>query len=83
MNKSEFTDFWEDLLIQKVKPLVESNETLLDDVADQNEHGPRAYSISTAMGAQIREIIRDIEGEIYAEDNTETPSNDAERDFSG
>ncbi len=67
-------NFWEDLLILKINPLVELNETLLDDVADTTEHGPRAFAISTAMGAQIREIIRDMEGEIYSKSNNQTPS---------
>lgn len=48
---------YESLYIQKVSPMIELNELLLDELADTGKHGEAPFAIATGMGALMADIM--------------------------
>jgi hypothetical protein len=52
---------YESLYIEKVSPMIELNELLLDEVADTEKHGQAPFALATALGALMRDIIDEVD----------------------
>ncbi len=51
----------EDVIVNDIEPLIEINELMLDETADQNVYGKRLFALNCAIRDQLRNLKKAIE----------------------
>ena len=67
----------EDILINRIKPLIELSDIMLDLSSDHHEddwQGKRIFALNTAMDEHLKATKREIEEIEYGEEKTGCPS---------